>query len=141
MPGAGNDSLVGGAGNDLIFGGDGGGDALTGSAGNDTFRFDAVGHSSFASPDTIVDFTVGDLISLSLIDANILASGDQAFSFIGSAAFSSAGAASAGQLRFQHHDAALWSIQGDTDGDGAADLFLYVTVTDNDPITAADFVL
>ncbi len=102
---AGNDTLSGGLGNDLITGG-GGKDTLTsGSVSDrDTFDYNAVRESSgLLGPvlrDVITDFRgqgasflMGDRIDLRDIDANTtpLAIGNQAFTYIGSAAFTGAG--------------------------------------------------
>jgi Ca2+-binding RTX toxin-like protein len=96
--GAGNDTLTGWAGNDMLNGGSGndvlnggaGADVLTGGAGADVFRFSALTDSTVAvgGRDTIRDFVSGDKIDLHLIDANASLAGDQAFSFIGTNAFS-----------------------------------------------------
>jgi hypothetical protein len=98
-------------------------------------------HSTSAARDTITDFTLGDLVDLSAIDANTLAGGNQAFSFIGNTAFAGTGAASAGELRFESAGGTDWLVQGDTNGDGIADFELFLTVSDADPITSTDFVL
>lgn len=113
--GAGNDDLLGGTGNDLLVGG-AGSDFLVGGAGADTFRFTRVSDSRVgAQRDVIDDFrpdTEGDVIDLSAIDANTLRSGNNAFTFIGKAAFSG----TAGELRYSGT-----IISGDVDGDGRAD--------------------
>ncbi|EHK55022.1 PQQ-dependent sugar dehydrogenase, partial [Allomesorhizobium alhagi] len=100
--GAGNDTLTGGVGNDTLIGG-AGSDILNGGAGNDRFDFDLVSDSPTgpALRDSIVGgFSHGfDLIDLATIDANTLVGGNQAFSFIGSAAFSGV----AGQLRYTNY--------------------------------------
>lgn len=139
--GAGGDTLTGGAGADLIRG-NGGADTLTGGAGNDVFAYRAVEDSTVQAHDSILDFNRGDLIDLSLIDADTTRDGNQAFTFIGSGAFTgTADAPAAGQLRaFQNSDG-LWVVEGDVNGDGVADLQIFVTVTDNDPITGSDFVV
>ncbi|WP_319826198.1 CAP domain-containing protein [Thalassovita sp.] len=144
--GSGNDKLVGGRGKDVMSGGSGndtlsGGehsDILTGGAGNDTFVFTDADHSrTTAHRDVITDFdTVTDRIKLSGVDANDLASGDQAFDFIGTAAFSG----TAGELRYQAvNSGADREIQGDTDGDGVADFLILLNgqVT----LSAGDFLL
>jgi Ca2+-binding RTX toxin-like protein len=75
---AGADTLNGGAGDDQITGG-GGADRLTGAAGADTFIYTALSQSGGAAIDTITDFGAGDRIDLSLIDADTLGFGNQAF--------------------------------------------------------------
>jgi Ca2+-binding RTX toxin-like protein len=136
--GAGNDVLTGGAGNDLIFGGRRG-DTLTGGTGNDIFRYDNVLDSNSTERDGIQDFNAGDLVDLSRIDANTLLAGDQAFSFIGNAAFSN----TAGELRFENISLGgpVWLVQGDTDGNGVSDFELVLVINPPDPITASDFIL
>ena len=111
LGGAGGDSLDGGDGNDVLNGGSGA-DTLTGGAGSDRFVFtDADG-----SLDRIQDFNGKfDTIDLSGIDAVSGTSGDDAFTFIGGAAFNGV----AGELRFDGRQ-----LQGDVDGDGVADLLI-----------------
>ena len=87
--GAGNDTLNGGAGADTLIGG-GGRDVMTGGADADTFVFTANTQSSTdaSTRDIITDFLVGsDRVDLSGIDADTAAAGNNAFSFIGTAAF------------------------------------------------------
>jgi len=114
--GSGDDVLDGGEGDDLLVGG-GGADVLTGGAGADNFRFGSYESGTGVYSDRITDFTSGeDVIDLSGIDANLWASGNQAFSFIGGAAFSGI----AGELRFTFNGTDGW-LQADTDGDGLSD--------------------
>jgi serralysin len=106
-----SNQLKGNGGNDVING-LGGDDWLWGGAGADEFRF-------FDNPgnDTIVDFLSGtDRIHLTEIDANAAAAGNQAFAFIGGAAFSGA----AGELRSYSVGGSNW-VAGDVNGDGIAD--------------------
>jgi Ca2+-binding RTX toxin-like protein len=86
----GADALKGGAGADTLQGGTGR-DLLTGGTGNDLFVFHS-GDSSATHTvsDRILDFATGDKVDLHAIDANTTLANDQAFSFIGSAAFSAA---------------------------------------------------
>ena len=135
--GAGNDSLTGGIGNDILIGG-AGRDVLDGGTGNDTFDFDLVSDSP-AGPalrDSIGGgFAHGsDRIDLSNIDANTLAGGNQAFSFIGSAAFSGV----AGQLRYTNYSGNVL-IDADVNGDSAADMQILVAGTNF--MTGTDFIL
>ena len=76
--GAGNDVLNGGAGNDILIGG-AGADTLTGGAGADHFVYTALSDSPASAPDLITDFSTGDIIDVSAIDADPTIPGDQAF--------------------------------------------------------------
>ncbi|HEX8261701.1 MAG TPA: RTX toxin, partial [Allosphingosinicella sp.] len=88
------------------------------------------------SADKILDFSIGDLIDLSVIDADSGTAGNQAFSFIGNAAFGN----HAGELRYQSNGGNEWLVQGDTNGDGTADFQFVLVINDADPITVADFI-
>jgi len=136
LSGTGNDSLTGGAGSDILYG-NMGADTLTGGAGNDTFLYTAAAQSAGTSVDHITDFDAGDHIDLSQIDADTTQGGDQAFTFIGANAFDH----TAGELRAAF-DAVnnVWTIEGDTDGDGNADFSLLVTTANNHAIVQGDFV-
>jgi Ca2+-binding RTX toxin-like protein len=137
--GAGNDVITGGHGADLIVGG-GLADALTGGAGADTFRYDSTSDSTAGAPDLIGDFTSGtDKIDLSRIDANTIAAGDQAFTWIGSNAFAGSGASSAGQLRVYQNNG-YWYAEGDTNGDGNADLVITFQIGTAPPLQG-DFLV
>ena len=81
----------------------------------------------------------GDKIDLSRIDA-IAGGADDAFSFIGSAAFSGGGA-SAGQLRYTDAGGGIFIVEGDVNGDGLADFALSVTMTPAAAPLATDFML
>lgn len=131
--GLGNDILRGAAGNDLLKGSDGadkleggaGRDLLNGGLGADFFIFRALADSTpDANRDVVQDFkrAQGDKIDLSLIDADPGTAGNQAFTFIGTAAFV-AGAATA-QVRF---DTATSTLYASTDSDAAAELSLKLT--------------
>ncbi len=88
---AGTDTLVGGTGDDILVGG-AGTDVLTGGAGIDRFRFLAVADSSGATRDVVSDFTAGDRLDLSVIDANAAGgTANDAFAFVSNAAFTAAG--------------------------------------------------
>jgi len=85
--------LDGGAGNDTLRGGLGS-DTLTAGPGADAFVFTSIGEAGKGSlADRIIDFGPDDRLDLQAIDANALiaAPGDQAFSFIGTAAFTAVG--------------------------------------------------
>lgn len=111
----GNDALYGVGGNDTLIGG-GGTDKLIGGTGNDVFRFDSVSDSQPGLlRDIIKDFVgngnlPGDRIDLSGIDANTTIKGDQAFTYIGSRAFTAPG-----QIRYSGD-----ILQGNTDSNLSA---------------------
>jgi Ca2+-binding RTX toxin-like protein len=135
--GGGNDTLNGGGNNDRLIGG-AGSDILNGGTGNDVFQFNLVSDSP-AGPalrDSIVGgFSHGfDRIDLATIDANALVAGNQAFSFIGAAAFSGV----AGQLRYSNYSGTV-IIDADVNGDSTADMQILVAGTNF--MTGTDFIL
>jgi Ca2+-binding RTX toxin-like protein len=132
--GSAGDNLTGGGGDDWLFGGDGA-DTLTGGAGDDIFYYDSVSQSIPLGRDGIQDFSTGDKIDLSGIDAIAGTAGDDAFIFIGSGAFTN----QAGQLQAVNSAGPIWTVSGDTNGDGVADFQLTLVVSDAHAITAADF--
>jgi Ca2+-binding RTX toxin-like protein len=118
-----NNQLSGGNGNDTIKGGSGT-DRLTGGAGNDIFDFDLLLESQpgGSSSDVITDFvgnnaSSGDQIDLSTIDANPSLEGNQAFTFIDTAAFSAVG-----QVRY-----VAGTLAANTDFDFGADFEIQLT--------------
>jgi Ca2+-binding RTX toxin-like protein len=134
--GLGNNVLNGGAGNDVVVGGPGT-DRLFGNAGADAFQFTASSESMVGTKaDKIDDFVKGqDRIDLSAIDANTGASGDQAFSFIGTDAFTG----EAGQLRYAVATDGTTSIYADSNGDKAADF--QIKLIGSHVLAAGDFLL
>jgi hypothetical protein len=136
--GRGNDVLIGGAGNDIIRGG-GAGDTIYGGGGNDTFVFRSIEDSNSSSVDGIQDFSLGDVFDVSQIDAILGTPQNEAFTFIGTAAFSR----TAGELRFENTSPGgpIWKVQGDVDGDGTSDFEFVYVAADNHPLTGADFIL
>jgi Ca2+-binding RTX toxin-like protein len=107
------DNVITGNGGDNVLGGGGGADTLIGARGIDTliggaggdrfvWRDVAESGNAAATADTIVDFDplAGDLIDLGGVDANALAAGNQAFTFIGAAGFSG----TPGEINFVHVD-------------------------------------
>jgi Ca2+-binding RTX toxin-like protein len=136
---SGANTLNGGAGNDTLNGG-GGADIFFGGAGSDTFVFKAATDiGTGASTDSIGDFNAGgsgaetrvDVIDLSAIDAVSKTSKDDAFSFLGTGAFTG----HAGELRYD----GAGHLLGDLNGDGVADFSLAITLTGT--LDASDFVL
>ncbi|WP_395681144.1 hypothetical protein [Inquilinus sp.] len=129
------DRLIGSAAANTLTGA-AGRDVLTGAGGADRFVFGA-GHSALdANADRITDFShaEGDRIDLSRIDANGSGTGDAAFTFIGTGAYTGV----AGQMRYalSGTDAV---IGGDVDGDGVSDF--NIALSNVGSLQAADFML
>jgi Ca2+-binding RTX toxin-like protein len=133
--GAGNDTMSAGAGNDILVGG-AGKDVLTGGAGTDVFDFNLIAESGVgvAAYDVITEFLAGtDRIDLLTIDANSAVTGDQAFAFIGTGAFTAAG-----QLRYSF-DGTNTLVQGNIDA--ALGVDFEILLLGNQTLVAANFVL
>lgn len=138
---AGNDILDGGAGADQLIGGTGM-DTMTGGAGNDRFVFADGDFASKTSTgaDVIVDFTAGDKIDLSLVDAVSTATpynqpGDQAFVFIGHNRFH---IQTGRELRYDVVGGNTY-VYGSTNGDATADFCIKILGIHT--LTSTDFVL
>ncbi len=132
---AGNDgdnTLNGGAGADILSGA-GGIDRLIGGTGNDTFNFDALTDmgATVETTDTITDFSVGDLLDLSGLDADTTTLDvNDAFSTTLVSDFTAAG-----QLKFDNG-----VLYGNTDGDFNTVEFV-INLTSVTSLSAADFVV
>jgi serralysin len=115
----------------------GGLDSVFGKSGVDEFRFlpAAIGPAA-SNATTLQDFNraIGEVLDLSAIDAVAGTPANDAFSFIGTAAFGSV----AGQLRWSDLGTQRM-IQGDVNGDSTADLTIFVKAAG--PIDAGWFVL
>ena len=136
--GAGDDALDGDGGRDLLIGG-AGSDLLRGGKGGDRFAFLALEDSAAGEElDLILDFSrrQGDRIDLSALDAKTNTIRDDAFRFIGEAAFSER----AGELRMQTLRDGDVIVQADVDRDGRADLAFGVD-PDGGALKAGDFLL
>ena len=133
----GRNTLTGNAGADMLDGG-AGKDELHGNAGADIFFF-ARGDTgkTKAKADVIADFSTagGDIIDVSAWDANAKKKGNQDFDFIGDQAFHK----HAGELRAFVNGAGDTIVQGDTNGDGKADLM--IRLAGNVALTDASFDL
>ena len=134
LGGSGGDSLLGGTGNDLLYGGSGK-DKLLGGGGSDIFVYLDTKESQAGLADVIGDFTQGvDKIDLSVIDAKLSQSGNQAFGF-------------GGLMNTVLANSVTWYessgntiVQIDNTGNNVADMQLVLTGTSLG-LTATDFVL
>jgi Ca2+-binding RTX toxin-like protein len=135
LGGNGNDQLIGGSGNDSLTGG-AGADTHTGGVGADRFIFTAVADSPAGGADKIMDFNHSetDKIDLSAIDANSVAAGDQAFTFIGNQPFHGV----LGELHYVSNGSGI-TVQGDVNGDGVADFA--VDLNGVASVVSTDFIL
>ncbi|MFN3387639.1 MAG: M10 family metallopeptidase [Allosphingosinicella sp.] len=134
--------LEGGGGGDRLHGAEGG-DLLFGGAGGDVFVYGGPGDSRLSSlrsdgrkfaADYLPDFVSGvDRIDLSALDADPFAPDDQAFSFIGTSAFSG----KAGELRYQINHGQL-ELLGDLNGDGIGD---FMIASNSPTLAVGDLIL
>jgi len=134
------ENAAGGAGNDVLVANELQ-NRLSGGGGGDVFTFtDGDAQACWLRsdgkkmlPDTIADFASGqDRIDLSAIDAVRGTEANDAFTWIGAAAFSNV----AGQLRAVAGGGYV-RIEGDTDGNGVADLLIMASTP---AVSAGDFV-
>jgi Ca2+-binding RTX toxin-like protein len=136
---AGDDTLDGGTGADALYG-NSGADVMTG--GPDAGRMDRFIYFQMSDSgtgegnrDVITDFVSGeDRIEISRFDADIIASRNQAFTFIGDAGFSG----TAGELGYVHSNGDT-IVQADVDGDTVADF--EIELIGIMELTASDFIL
>ncbi len=144
----GNDTIDGGGGNDTIIGGKGK-DSMSGGLGNDVFKFasalDTWAWSDFAgatasTAEVITDFTAGDKIDLSGVDAisspsghNV--SGDQSFVFIGTNNFHKH---TGREIRYEIYNGNTY-VYGNINGDTTSDFSLKLEGVHN--LTSSDFIL
>ena len=124
---AGEDRLIGGGSRDTLNGG-AARDIMTGGAERDFFVFTTTADSNVAARqrDIITDFQAGtDRFNISAIDANSGTAGNEAFSFIGSAAFT---AGVAGQVRSSFVvNTGKTLVEVDVNGDAVADFAVQLT--------------
>jgi Ca2+-binding RTX toxin-like protein len=105
---------------------------LLGGAGNDRFVFD---FTDDAEGDQVMDFATSDKLDFSGIDAIMVGSTNDAFDFIGDAAFTKTG-----QLHFwQDASKGVTYVEGNTQGSTLADF--QVALKGLHTLTASDFIL
>ncbi len=127
------ENAIGGSGNDILIANQAA-NRLTGNSGADRFTWESAGDAGIgALADIITDLGGTDLIDLSAIDA-VAGGTDNAFQFIGSAAFHNV----AGELRFQTEGGNV-RVQADIDGNGAADF--EIVVNNMTSLQSNDFIL
>ncbi|MEI6333660.1 MAG: calcium-binding protein [Methylococcaceae bacterium] len=122
--GNGNDLLIGGLGNDELFGGQG----------NDTFKFNSISDSGLNfSRDVIRDFSAGDKIDLSAIDAKNGFGSNDTFKFIDTSA----------ALNTNNANGALWFengvLYGSNDKDIAAEF--HIEIVGVSAVSAVDIIM
>jgi Ca2+-binding RTX toxin-like protein len=143
---AGNDTLNGGKGSDYLSGEGGndkltgglGGDESAGGAGNDTFIFTATADSKpgVGNFDLVDDFTAGDKIDLSAIDANMNHFGNQTFGFV---AGPTSGVVADKVTWYQDIANNQTIIQADNNGNAVADVEIHLAGLTT--LTAGNFIL
>jgi Ca2+-binding RTX toxin-like protein len=131
--GSGNDSLSGGDGNDTLVGG-AGQDMLSGGVGNDVFDFNALTEMGITSStwDIITDFSNGDRIDLSTLDANTATTVNDAFN--GALIGTNVAFTAAGQLKL-----ISGVLYGNVDADSGAEFAIALTGVTT--LSAAEFIL
>lgn len=142
--GNGDDYLLGWRGSDTFRGGLGADEMWSWTNGYHddsmvkTFQYRKVTDSDMVhGRDSIGFFHANDIIDLAAIDADPGVVGDQAFVFLGEAAF---GADATGQLRFEIVDRNRIFIMASIDADADAEMVIRL-VQPGQSLTAADFVL
>jgi Ca2+-binding RTX toxin-like protein len=145
LGGGSNDVLDGGSGADNLSGGDGpdilnggtGVDRLTGGSGADTFRWKSTADAgtTFVTADFVSDFerSEGDLLDLSIIDADATVVGNQSFEFIGREAFTAPG-----QVRWFLSNDDRTFIVLNTDNDSVREMMIEVA---GQPFLEADWFI
>ncbi len=135
---SGEDYLVGSDLRDLLIGGTGG-DVMYGRGGADRFIFQSAADFVGAYQDAIGDFSRSerDKIDLRAIDPDAVTAGDQAFSFVGTAAFT---VDARFQVRYELVGGGDTQIQIDLNRDAVTDVtILMLGITT--PLFASDFLL
>jgi hypothetical protein len=134
---AGQNATMFGGGHENNFVGGYGSQNMWAGSGANVFTYLSPSDSSASSPDYITNFDPGkDVIDLSRIDASLAPGVQQNFAFIGTSAFTSAGA----QVRYQWNTATNQTlVQATMAGDSSPDM--QFVISGLIPLTAANFAL
>jgi Ca2+-binding RTX toxin-like protein len=128
-----DDRIIGSAVGDHIIGWKGA-DVLTGGGGSDSFDFyNGDSGVGIGNRDRILDFTLGDLLDLSHIDANASLAGDQAF------VLDTDGVLAEGEIRLRGNLNTL--VQLNLDADAEVDMEIVLCRVAPGSLTMDDFVL
>jgi ELWxxDGT repeat protein len=132
------DTIIGGNGDDKLMGARGA-DVLTGGAGSDVFRYQTVQDSGLgANADRITDFLSGtDKLGFVLLDADPNTPGIDPFGYIDTQAFHANGAA---EIRYETSGADI-VVQVDANGDGIADMAIYLNGLGGTALSSGDFLI
>ncbi|MFN9692320.1 MAG: hypothetical protein ACK550_00710, partial [Synechococcaceae cyanobacterium] len=130
-------TIVGNVGNNVIMGGLGI-DTLTGGAGSDVFRYSLTTESGTTqwAVDLITDFNTAqlDVIDLGMIDAIESSTTNEAFSYIGSSAFTAPG-----QVRsFVSGSTTYIALNTNID---SSSVEMMISITGTQPLQASNFIL
>jgi Ca2+-binding RTX toxin-like protein len=133
------DAISGGLDNDKLMG-LAGADTLTGGAGADQFRYLFASDSGTGgNADQITDFVSGtDRLNFALLDADPVAAGRQALSFIGTQSFHATGAA---EVRYGSISGGHLMVLVDLDGNGTSDMEIVLLGAGAQTLTSGDFML
>lgn len=136
--GAGDDVLVGGKNSNFYYGGSGADVIDVETNAHDIVIYRDASESTSNSRDSIGGFDLSKhvIVDLHRMDADTLTPENDAFTWVGAAAFSGI----AGELRYEpENDGGL--LQGDVDGDGIADFEVYFLTFSPLDLTADNFKL
>ena len=130
------ENAIGGSGNDTIVA-NSAVNELTGGGGFDIFKYFSATDSYSSFLDLIKDFTINeDKLDLSVLDANLSTTTNDAFKFIGGNQFS---INTPGELRF---DSATGQVQANMDGNaGTVEFAVAITLIGTAPLADTSFVL
>ncbi|MDB5364918.1 MAG: Hemolysin-type calcium binding domain protein [Rhodospirillales bacterium] len=134
-----DNTIKGNTGNNNLNGG-AGADRLSGGGGNDTFDYNDVSDSGLtvATRDVILDFSAGDRIDLSSIDANAGQGGNQTFQF--TAAGGTGAFTAAAQVRWFHDGLGNTIVEGNVGGANGNAADFQIMLVGNLTLTNSAFV-